>query len=70
MNVSYITDRYGNQSAVVIPIAEWKALNEQLTKIQNKLKVLTGLEKAVEEVNLANEGKLKLKTLKDFLDEN
>lgn len=70
MRVSYITDGYGNQSAVVIPIADWNALNERLTKIQNKLKILTGLEDAVDEVNLAREGNLELKTLKDFLDEN
>ncbi len=70
MRVSYITDGYGNQSAVIIPIADWNALNERLTKIQNKLKILTGLEDAVDEVNLAREGNLELKTLKDFLDEN
>lgn len=66
MSVSYITDINGNQSAVVIPIAEWKAMNERLTKNQNKLKILTGLKEAVEEVNRAKEGKLELKTLKDF----
>ncbi|HCE57583.1 MAG TPA: hypothetical protein DER09_07155 [Prolixibacteraceae bacterium] len=70
MRVRYITDGYGNQSAVVIPIADWNALNERLTKIQNKLKILTGLEDAVDEVNLAREDKLELKTLRDFLDEN
>lgn len=70
MRVSYITDGYGNQSAVVIPISDWNALNERLKKIQNKLKILTGLEHAVDEVNLAREDKLELKTLRDFLDEN
>ncbi|MGE0021169.1 MAG: hypothetical protein AB7S72_15965 [Draconibacterium sp.] len=70
MRVSYITDGYGNQSAVVIPISDWNALNERLKKIQNKLKILTGLEDAVDEVNLAREDKLELKTLRDFLDEN
>jgi hypothetical protein len=38
--------------------------------MKRKLEILTGLEEAVEEVNMAKEGKLKLKSLKDFLDEN
>lgn len=70
MNVSYITDRYGKQSAVVVPIAEWEEIMESLTKMKRKLEILTGLKEAVEEVNMAKEGKLKLKSLKDFLDEN
>ncbi len=70
MNVSYITDRYGKQSAVVVPIAEWEEIMESLAKMKRKLEILTGLKEAVEEVNMAKEGKLKLKSLKDFLDEN
>ena len=70
MNVSYITDRYGKQSAVVVPIAEWEEIMESLAKMKRKLEILTGLKEAVEEVKMAKEGKLKLKSLKDFLDEN
>jgi len=70
MNVSYITDRYGKHSAVVVPIAEWEEIMESLAKMKRKLEILTGLKEAVEEVKMAKEGKLKLKSLKDFLDEN
>lgn len=70
MNVNYITDSYGKQSAVIVPIAEWKEIMESLVKMKRKIEILTGLKEAVEEVNMAKEGKLKLKSFKEFLDEN
>lgn len=70
MNVSYITDRYGKQSAVIVPIAEWEEIMESQAKMKRKLEILIGLKEAVEEVNMAKEGKLKLKSFKEFLDEN
>jgi tetrahydromethanopterin S-methyltransferase subunit G len=70
MNVNYITDRFGKQSAVIVPIAEWKDIMVRLSEMKRKLEILTGLEEAVEEVNMAKEGRLKLKSFKEFLDEN
>ena len=70
MNVNYITDGYGNQSAIVIPIDEWNKLIRKHNKLKRKLEILMGLENAVQEVNMVKEGKLKLKSFKDFLDEN
>lgn len=43
MNVNYITDKYGKQSAVIIPIAEWEEIMESQAKIKRKLEILTGL---------------------------
>lgn len=70
MNVNYITDGYGNQSAIVIPIDEWNKLIRKHNKLKRKLEILMGLENAVQEVNMVKEGKMKLKSFKDFLDEN
>ena len=70
MNVSYITDISGKQSAVIVPIAEWEEIMESQANMKRKLEILTGLKEAVEEVNMVKEGKLKLKSFKDFLDEN
>lgn len=70
MNVNYITDKKGNQSAVIIPIDEWNDLLKQFSKMKRKLEILTGVEDAVDEVNMAREGKIELKSFKDFLDEN
>jgi PHD/YefM family antitoxin component YafN of YafNO toxin-antitoxin module len=70
MNINYITDSYGKQSAVIVPIADWEEIMERLAKMKRKLEILAGLEEAVEEVNMVKEGKVKLKSFKEFLDEN
>ncbi len=70
MNVNYITDNDGKQSAVIVPIGEWENFVKKYNKIKNKLAILTGLQNAVEEVKLIQTGKKKGKTLREFLDEN
>lgn len=70
MNVSYVVDDEGKESAVIVPIGQWKEFLEKFSKMKNKLKVLTGLEEAVDEVDLIREGKKQSMTLNDFLDEN
>ncbi len=59
MNVSYVSDVNGNQTAVIVEIDEWKHLLEKQKKLKAKLDVLTSLQKAVQEVNLIKEGKFK-----------
>lgn len=69
MKVEYITDDKGNQKSVLIDINEWKKFNQKYKQLKNKLKVLTSLEKAVEEVKELKSGK-KIKTsMKDLLNE-
>ena len=70
MDVNYITDKDGNQSAVVVPIKQWKSFMDRISKMKKKLEILSGMEDAVEEVNLLKEGKKQSKSLTDFLDEN
>jgi len=70
MDVSYVSDIKGNQTAVIIGIDEWEKIIRKQKKMKAKLDVLTGLQEAVNEVNLIKKGKLKKKTLRDFLDEN
>ena len=70
MNVNYITDKKGKQLAVIIPIDDWNDLLNQFSKMKRKLQILTGLGDAVDEVNMVREGKIELKSFKDFLDEN
>ncbi len=70
MDVSYVSDIKGNQTAVIIGIDEWEKIIKKQKRMKAKLDVLTGLQEAVNEVNLIKKGKLKKKTLRDFLDEN
>jgi len=70
MEVSYISDVKGNQTAVIIGIDDWKNLIKKQITMKNKLEMLTGLQKSVEEINLLKKKKANAKTLRDFLDEN
>lgn len=70
MDVNYVIDKDGTQSAVIIPITEWRRILSKLSKMKKKLDILTGLEQAVEEVNLIKSGKKNVTSFKDFLDEN
>jgi len=70
MDVSYVSDIQGNQTAVIIGIAEWEKLLKKQKRMKAKLDVLTGLQEAANEVNEIKKGKLKKKTLRDFLIEN
>jgi len=70
MEVSYISDGKGNQTAVIIGIDDWKNLIKKQITMKNKLEMLTGLQKSVEEINLLKKNKANAKTLRDFLDEN
>jgi hypothetical protein len=69
MKVEYITDDKGNQKSVLIDINEWKKFNQKYKQLQNKLKVLTSLEKAVEEVKELKSGKKTKTSMKDLLNE-
>jgi hypothetical protein len=70
MDVSYVSDVNGNQTAVIIGIDEWEKIIKRQKRMKTKLDTLTSLQEAVNEVNLIKENKLKKRTLKEFLDEN
>lgn len=70
MSVQYIIDEKGKQTAVIVPIEEWRQLKEAHEKLLNKLEVLEGLQDALKEVQEIKQGKRKKgKTLGEFLNE-
>lgn len=69
IKIEYITDSKGRQKSVVIPHGQWKNFEADYNKMKNKVKVLTGLQSALEEVKQIQNGKSKGKTLKETLDE-
>ncbi len=70
MSVQYIIDEKGKQTAVVVPIEEWKELKAEHEKLLNKLEVLVGLQDALKEVQEIKQGKrIKGRTLGEFLNE-
>lgn len=71
MNINYITDNNGNASAVVIPLSEWKKLNEKLDIATESFKseFYSDIRNAVEEINLVINGKSETRDALEFLNE-
>lgn len=79
MNVQYISNQKGQRTAVIVPIQEWNKIKKQLdlpantTKEDNtaisKDELLADIKEALQEVKLSKEGKIKLKSTWDLLDE-
>ena len=69
MEIKYLTDKRGKRTAVQIPYEDWKRFTEENKKLKQLLKVKSDLQKAFQEVEDYQKGKLELKTLDQLLDE-
>jgi prevent-host-death family protein len=68
-SLKYIINKNGKPTSVIIPIKDWKKINKDYTKLENKIKLLTGLKEAVAEVQQAKKANKKLQSLQEFLSE-
>lgn len=68
--IQYIIDHDGNKKSVIVPLEQWEEMNQRYEKLNNKVKVLTGLQEAIKEIQRANKTGEKLQTLTDFLNES
>ena len=68
--LKYIVDENGEKTSVLVPLKTWEKINQDYYKLQNKLKVLTGIKEGLAEVRYAKKSGKKLQTLKDFLRES
>ncbi|MFH1319270.1 MAG: hypothetical protein ABII90_01265 [Bacteroidota bacterium] len=69
LQLKYITDQNGQQTAVIIPMKNWEKFQKEHEKLENKIKVLNGIADALDEIEDIKKGKEKGKTLREFLDE-
>ena len=72
MELQYIIDKKGHKSAVQLPINDWQQIQKELKelkKLRDKKSLLADLKESVAEVVLAKQGKIKLQSAKDFLNE-
>ena len=63
-------DENGDKTSGLVPLKTSEKINQDYSKLQNKLKVLTGIKEGFAEVNEAKKSGRKLQTLKDFLRES
>ena len=68
--LKYLYDDKGVKSSVLVSIDTWEDLNNKYNKLLKKVKVLTGIQKGLQEVEDARKSGKKLQTLKDFLNES
>jgi len=68
--LKYMVDENGDKTSVLVPIKTWEKINQDYAKLQNKLKVLTGIKEGLAEIREAKKTGKKLQTLKDFLRES
>ena len=69
MHYSYITNESGKTEAVIVPVKDWETMVIDLARTKKKLDVLNGIEQGMKEVELFRQGKKKLKTLDQLLNE-
>ena len=76
MNLQYISDSTGKTTGVFIPIEDWEKLKSQVFDIKEidyeyptKVDIMDGLKDALEEVRLHQQGKIKLKSARELLNE-
>ena len=68
--LKYMVDENGDKTSVLVPLKTWERINQDYSKLQNKLKVLTGIKEGLAEIRDAKKSGKKLQTLKDFLRES
>ncbi len=68
--IKYMIDEKGDKTSVLVPLKAWEKINQDYTRLQNKLKVLTGIKDGLTEIKEAKKSGRKLQTLKDFLRES
>ena len=77
MNLQYISDQNGNTVSVVIPIQDWEVLKKKYQDIEAELdyaetskeEVKENIRRGLRELKLIEEGKLKTRPAKEFLNE-
>lgn len=65
-----MVDENGEKTSVLVPLKTWEKINNDYSKLQNKLTVLTGIKEGFAEIKDAKKTGKKLQTLKDFLSES
>ncbi len=63
-------DEKGDKTSVLVPLKTWEKITRDYSKLQNKLRVLTGINEGLAEIRDAKKSGKKLQTLKDFLSES
>ncbi|MDY0093847.1 MAG: hypothetical protein RBT80_14230 [Candidatus Vecturithrix sp.] len=68
-DIKYIVDDSGKRREVILPFPLWKQILSELKVLQEKQRLLLGLQQACREVKLQQQGKLPEQSLEEFISE-
>ncbi|MBP6794501.1 MAG: hypothetical protein KA143_05585 [Saprospiraceae bacterium] len=68
--LKYMVDENGEKTSVLVPLKTWQKINMDYSKLQNKVKILTGIQEGLAEIKESKRSGKKLQALKDFLNES
>jgi hypothetical protein len=68
-NIKYIVDGTGKRQEVVLPFSLWERMLSDLETLQEKQRLLLGLQQACREIKLQQQGGLPEQTLEEFINE-
>lgn len=68
--LKYMINDKGAKTAVLVPLKVWERINDNHNKLQNKIRVLTGIRNSLKEVRDFKEKGKELETLNEFLSES
>jgi hypothetical protein len=68
-SLRYITDSKGKHTAVQMPMKDWKKVEQLLREAEFITHLRSSFSDALQDVKLHRQGKKKLKTLEELLDE-
>ncbi|MCI0450738.1 MAG: hypothetical protein L0Y79_13330 [Chlorobi bacterium] len=69
LKIEYITDKKGKHKSVIIPNKQWENFEAEYYRMKNKVAVLVGISKALQEVKQIQHGKKRGKSLREVLNE-
>lgn len=69
-DIQYYTNQQGEKTSVIVPYQEWLKLNAQVKALQEKLRIMLGIQEALQEVRQARKSSKKLQTLGEFIHES
>jgi tetrahydromethanopterin S-methyltransferase subunit G len=68
--IQIYTDEKGNKRSIIVSYDEWEKLNDRVRRLENKLKIISGIRNGLAEVEQARRSGKKLQSLADFVNES
>ena len=69
MNIQYLTDEKGHQTAVVVPIRDWARLTSEVEKFHKKELLFQNIQASFQEIEDSKAGKKQLQPIETLFND-